>query len=98
MDIKRVLITINAAICLFLLATGVYLVTNPFDTTDTNYYLLAIGVVASFFSLIGWSHLFSRNSLKAKKIRNMSSIIFIVAAVLSIAIAISVLQSLSNWG
>jgi hypothetical protein len=74
------------------------LATNPFDTADTNYYLLGAGVVVSFLSLIGWSHVFSRKSSLSKKIRNVSSIIFIVVLVSTIAITIFVLQSLSNWG
>lgn len=98
MDLKRVLIVINAIGCLFLLTIGAYLATNPFDNADTNYYLLAIGVIASFISLIGWSHFYSRKSSKAKKIRNVSSVTLLVVIVITIAITVFVLQSVSNWG
>lgn len=74
---------INLALCVYVVATGIYLETN--EATDQNHYVIIVGIVVSWLSIISWAHLLSRRSPAARKVRNVAFVLFLLALFISAA-------------
>lgn len=89
---KTYLIIINAAICLFLLIMGGYVITQADNSLFVSSRILAAGVILSIVSLIVWLNYYSLRSTKAarslKYLKLFSGLLFLYIG----------LTVVINWG